>query len=116
MTFKSRMLLSCLNIPKFSCLIHRSCGEEVFVWIKCNSYDLVLMTSECIKTLTCLSIPQLCCFIKRTCSHFVTIGDIKRHRINSISMPFKCMQQLSRLSLPYFTRSIITSCNKSFIW
>ena len=58
------MLFPCLQIPKFSGVIHGAGGQQAFMWIKGNSDNLILMSCECIDELSSLCVPKFGCFIK----------------------------------------------------
>jgi hypothetical protein len=51
------VFLSCLEIPQFSCLVHRTRGAQTFVGIEGHSHDFVLMARKGVKQFSAISVP-----------------------------------------------------------
>lgn len=57
MASEGGVFLSCLEIPQFSSLVHRTRGAQTFVGIEGYSHDLVLMARKGVEQFSTISVP-----------------------------------------------------------
>lgn len=65
------MLLSGLQIPQLSSLVHGSGGAETLMRVESHSYDLILMPSKGIEQFASIRIPQFGCRIETTSDYLI---------------------------------------------
>lgn len=72
MPLQCRILLACLQIPQFGCMIHGASSHETLVWIESYGNHFILMSREGMQQLSSFSFPKLGSGVETPCDNLVS--------------------------------------------